>query len=222
MTEAVIRVLLADDHPMYRAGLRFALSAEPDVEVVAEAGDGQQAIDLAEDLRPDVVVMDLHLPTVLGVDATRAIIRERPETGVLVLTMFDDDASVFAAMRAGARGYLLKGADPEDIIRGIRTVAAGDVLVGASVAQHVRRYFAAPPAAESLPGLTGRERDVLDLVARGLTNPQIATSLGISGKTVRNHVSALFAKLHVADRAAAIRRARSAGIGADPPTPPPR
>lgn len=209
-----VRVLVVDDHPMFLEGLRLVLAAEPGIDVVGEAMDGSAAVAAALDLQPDVVVMDLNLPVVRGVDATRQIVAASPHIGVLVLTMFDDDDSVFAAMRAGARGYLLKGAARDQVVRGILSVSAGEVIFGPSVARHMQRFFETPPVRASLfPGLTPREREVLEWVARGRSNTDISRALGVSGKTVRNHVSNIFAKLQVADRAQAIIRARSAGLG---------
>jgi DNA-binding NarL/FixJ family response regulator len=214
-----VRVVIADDHPMFRDGIRLVLSVEPAVELVGEAADGMEVVDLAADLQPDVVVMDLHLPGRNGIDATREVVATSPHIGVLVLTMFDDDDSVFRAMRAGARGFLLKGASHEELVRAVLTVADGGVIVGRRVAQRMQRYFESPPSAVTFPGLTAREHEVLDLVAEGRSNPEIAARLQISGKTVRNHVSNLFTKLQVADRSQAIVAARSAGLGrsGDPP-----
>ena len=208
-------VLIVDDHPMYRAGLRFVLSASDGLEVIGEAASGREAIDQALELQPDVVVMDLSMPGMLGIEATREIVTASPHIGVLVLTMFDDDASVFGAMRAGARGYLLKGADHETIAHAINSVARGEVILGTRVARHVQQFFASPATPSAFPTLTLREVEVLGLLARGHDNGDIARSLGISGKTVRNQVSNIFAKLRVADRAAAIVRAREAGIGVE-------
>lgn len=210
-----LRVLLVDDHPMFLAGLRLVLSTRPGVDVVGDAVTGDEAVAAALDLQPDVVVMDLNLPGLRGIEATRQIVSTSPHIGVLVLTMFDDDESVFAAMRAGARGYLLKGADHTHVLRAIQAVAAGEVIFGPLVARRMQRFFAAPPVPAVFPGLTPREHEVLELIARGRTNPDIAHILGLSAKTVRNHVSNLFAKLQVADRAQAIVRARSAGLGVD-------
>lgn len=210
-----VRLLLVDDHPMFLEGLRLVLSAEPDLAVIGEAVTGDQAVASALELQPDVVVMDLHLPGLRGTDATRQIVTTSPHIGVLVLTMFDDDDSVFTAMRAGARGYLLKGAAHAQVVRGILAVADGEVIFGPSVARHMQRFFAAPPVPSVFPGLTPREHEVLDLVARGRSNTDISRVLGVSGKTVRNHVSNLFAKLQVADRAQAIVRARAGGLGAE-------
>ncbi|HSK54662.1 MAG TPA: response regulator transcription factor [Jiangellales bacterium] len=213
-----MRVLAVDDHPLYREGLVTALATIPDVEVVGEAGDGREAVELAATLAPDVVVMDLKLPEVNGIDATREIVARRPATAVLVLTMLEGDDSVFAAMRAGARGYLLKGADRKEIARALETVASGEIVFSSEIASRVLAWFAAGrdrvPA--PFPELTEREREILDLVARGLTNPAIAARLVLSEKTVRNHVSNVFTKLHVADRSAAVARARDAGLGRGP------
>ena len=212
-TREVIRVLIADDHPMFRDGLRLVLSTEPSLAVVGEAADGLEAVALAEQLQPDVVVMDLSLPALNGIEATRQVVAASPHIAVLVLTMFDDDDSVFSALRAGARGYLLKGSGHEDVVAAIRAVVAGSAIFGPAIARRIQRYFTAPQQSAPFPQLTEREREVLDLVAQGRSNPAIAQTLYISDKTVRNHVSNLFTKLQVADRAHAIVRARSAGLG---------
>jgi DNA-binding NarL/FixJ family response regulator len=194
------------------------MSAMPGVEVVGEAGDGEQAVAVAGQLIPDVIVMDLHLPVLNGIEATRRITAAHPGVAVLVLTMLEGDDSVFAAMRAGARGYLLKGADRAEIARAVEGVAHGEVVFSAGIASRVLAFFAAGPGAapslDPFPGLTEREREILDLVARGLTNAEIARRLMVSDKTVRNHVSNVFAKLQVAGRAEAVARARDAGLGA--------
>jgi DNA-binding NarL/FixJ family response regulator len=209
-----IRVLIADDHPLVRAGLQAALASMPDVEIVAEAATGQAAIREAALHRPDVVVMDLQMPDLNGIDATRELRRVVPTAAVLVLTMFDDDDWVFAAMRAGARGYVLKGVEHHEIARAIAAVAAGEAIFGPAVATRVLAYFTAPPRTPTpFPELTAREREVLDLLAAGRNNHQIADQLGLSAKTVANHISAIFAKLQVADRTQAILRARDAGLG---------
>jgi DNA-binding NarL/FixJ family response regulator len=212
--EDVVRVVLVDDHPMFRDGLKVALSAMPGVEVVAEASSGAEAVAAAAAHQPDVVIMDVNMPDLNGIDATRRIVAESPHIGVLVLTMFDEDESVFQAMRAGARGYLLKGSDQADIVRAVRAVARGDAIFGPALAQRLIGYFA-PGRAAAVPftGLTDREREVLELVARGRSNAEIAKELFVSPKTVRNHVSNVFAKLQVSDRAQAIVRAREAGLG---------
>jgi DNA-binding NarL/FixJ family response regulator len=212
----MIRVLLVDDHPVFRHGLTALLEALPDVEVVAEGADGAAAVRLAGELRPDVVVMDLQMPGVDGITATRQIVEALPGTGVLVLTMFADDDSVFAAMRAGARGYLVKGADSPDVQRAITAVAGGEAIFGPGVAERVLGYLTRPLSARDdvvFPQLTDREREVLELIAAGQGNHQIAARLSLSPKTVRNNVTNIFAKLQVADRSEAIVRARRAGLG---------
>lgn len=216
MTGEPVSVLLADDHPLYRRGLRQLLDGLDGVTVVGEVEDGEAAVEQAAALQPDVVVMDLNMPRVDGVSATRRLVAHSPHIGVLVLTMHEDDDSVFAAMRAGARGYLLKGADAAEIARAVQAVAGGEAIFGASVARRVLDWFAAPRSSavqEVFPGLTEREHEVLDLIAAGRSNGDIAERLVLSPKTVRNHVSNIFAKLQVADRAEAIVRAREAGLG---------
>ncbi|ACZ83577.1 response regulator transcription factor [Streptosporangium roseum] len=210
----MITVLIVDDHPVFRQGLRGLLSAM-EIEVVGEASGGQEAVALAAELQPDVVVMDLQMPGGNGVEATRTIVRTSPRIGVLVLTMFRDDDSVFTAMRAGARGYLLKEAGAEEIGRAVHAVAAGEAIYGPEIARRVLTYFAGmpDPSRTAFPELTEREREVLELVAQGRGNNEIAGILFLSGKTVRNHVSNIFMKLQVADRAQAIVRAREAGLG---------
>jgi DNA-binding NarL/FixJ family response regulator len=210
-----MRVLVVDDHPLYREGLAMAFETMENVEVVGQAADGATAVQLAASLAPDVVIMDLHLPGMSGVEATRLLLADRPDTGVLVLTMLEGDSSLFAAMRAGARGYVLKGADRGEIERALRTVAAGEVVFSSGVAASVTAWFrtSGAGAQEPFPQLTEREREVLDLVARGLTNAEIAARLVVSDKTVRNHVSNVFAKLHVTNRSGAVARARDAGLG---------
>jgi DNA-binding NarL/FixJ family response regulator len=211
-----IRVLIADDHPHFRKGLRALLSSATDLEVVAEAGDGERAISLATELQPDVIIMDLHMPGVGGIDATRRIVRSSPHISVLVLSMFEDDDSIFAALQAGARGYLLKGALKAEILRAIRSVTSGEAIFGPIIAKRLINYFASPrpsAPADAFPELTEREHEILALVAQHQTNPEIARRLQLSPKTIRNHVSNVFTKLQVADRAQAIIRAREAGLG---------
>ncbi|MGH9069126.1 MAG: response regulator [Acidimicrobiales bacterium] len=211
-----LRVLVADDHPMFRDGIRLLLSNLPEVELVAEATTGAEAVEAAASHQPDVVLMDLQMPDLNGIEATRTIVATSPHIGVVVLTMFDEDESVFAAMRAGARGYLLKGADPAEIARAIRAVAHGEAIFGPAVARRLISYFSSAGARSGpvpFGELTDREREVLDLVAQGRPNPDIARVLCVSPKTVRNHVSNIFTKLQVADRAQAIVRARDAGLG---------
>lgn len=198
----MIRVLVVDDHPLFRAGLSGLLATVPDVQVVAEAVDGDEAVARAVELRPDVVLMDLNLPGTPGLEATRRIVAAAPECGVLVLTMVADESSVVAALRVGARGYVLKEAGQDEVLAAIRTVAAGGAVFGPGVAARLMQK-AAPGAA-----LTPRESEVFALLARGLDNPEIARELGVSLKTVQNHVSAVLAKLQVRDRTQAAFRAR--------------
>jgi DNA-binding NarL/FixJ family response regulator len=214
MTET-IRVLIADDHPLFRDGLSALLTDGQDTELVGAATSGTEAIELAREAQPDVVVMDLHMPGVNGIEATRRIVADSPHIKVLVLTMFDDDDSIFSALRAGARGYLLKGADQDQIHSAIRAAANGEIIFGTQLAARMLAYFTTPAAAPApvFPQLTEREREVLDLVAQGRANPAIAAKLSLSQKTVRNHVSNILTKLQVADRAQAIVQARDAGLG---------
>jgi DNA-binding NarL/FixJ family response regulator len=210
------RVLLVDDHPTFRRGLGALLESLPDIEVVAEAGDGEAAIALATSLQPDVVMMDLNMPELNGVEATRRLVAANPDVAVLVLTMLDDDEAVFGAMRAGARGYIVKGADTDDVVRALESVARGDAVFGPAVASRVLSYLTRPLSARDpmlFPELSEREREVLELMARGLTNSEIARRLVVSPKTVRNHASNVFTKLQVSDRSEAILRARNAGLG---------
>lgn len=210
--------MVVDDHAVFREGLAALLASLPDTDVVGEAGDGLEAVAVVDALRPGIVVMDLHMPRMNGVDATRRIMAEHPDTAVLVLTMLQDDATVFAALDAGARGYLLKESGRADLARALDAVGSGQAILDGAVAGRVLagaggggRSPGPDPAA--FPLLTEREREVLDLLARGLTNAAIAARLHLSDKTVRNHVSNVFTKLHVGDRAAAVARARDAGYG---------
>jgi DNA-binding NarL/FixJ family response regulator len=221
MTDRRLRVVIADDHPMFLRGLRTVLGSAPGIELVGEATTGQQAIDCVREHRPDLVVMDLHMPDVNGIEATRRICELWPGVAVLVLTMVQDDDSVFAAVRAGARGYLLKGADEDELLRTLWAVADGEAVFGPGVAQRVLGFLtAAPPRTRdrSFPQLTDREREVVELIARGMGNHAIAAQLGLSPKTIMNYVSNVFAKVHVADRAEMIVRARDAGFGSHPET----
>ena len=209
-----IRVLLADDHPVVRSGLRALLDSLSGYEVVAEAADGEAAVREAQLTKPDVVLMDIRMPGLDGIEATRRMRSAAPDTAILVLTMFDDDDTVFAAMRAGAMGYLLKGAEQDEIDRGIRAVVAGEAIFSPGVAQRVLGFLTAPRAdADPFPELTTREREVLSLVAAGRRNQAIAEELFLSPKTVANHISSIFVKLAVADRSEAIVRARQGGLG---------
>jgi len=214
-----IRVLVADDHLFYRQGIRALLAVEQDMLVVGEAGSGDEAVARARELAPDVVLMDLKMPGLNGIEATRQVLAAQPQTAILVITMFDDDESVFAVMRAGARGYLLKDADQEELTRAIRGVQRGEAIFGPAIARRMMHYFAglpiagaALPSAARFPELTERELEILTLVAQGLTNAAIAEQLVLSLKTVQNHTSNIFGKLQVANRAEAIIRARDAGL----------
>jgi len=216
MSSEPLRVLLVDDHPLVRNGLRTLLASLPDVVVTGEAANGEEAIAQAAELQPDIILMDLHMPGINGIEATRRILQASPRIGILVLTMLEDDASVFAAMRAGARGYLLKGADQAEVLRAISVVAHGEAIFSPSIAQRLMQYFAnmqpiLPQAA--FPDLTEREREILGLIAMGKSNAEIAEELVLSPKTVSNHVSNIFSKLQVVDRAQAVLRARQAGLG---------
>jgi DNA-binding NarL/FixJ family response regulator len=209
-----LRIVVADDHSVVREGLRALLSAVEGYELVGTAATGAEAVKAAVTLRPDVLVMDIQMPDMTGIEATREIRRVAPTVAVLMLTMFDDDESVFAAMRAGALGYVLKGAAPESMIRAIAVVAGGEAIFGAGVATRALSYFNTSRAdATVFPELTPREREVLTLIASGLNNAAIAGRLGLAANTVGNHISNVFAKLQVASRAEAIVRARSAGLG---------
>jgi len=214
-----IHVVIADDHPIFRDGLRALFATTDDIDLVGEAADGAGAIDVVATTVPDVVVMDLQMPGLNGVEATRRLATLAPTARVIVLTMYEDDASVYAAMRAGARGYLVKGADAAEIVGAIRAVAAGEAVFGAALAGRILGFFASPRAAGMLPfpELTDREHEILELIARGMANDAIAARLGISPKTVRNQVSVILDKLEVTDRGAAIVRAREAGLGGEGP-----
>ena len=219
MSAGEFSVLIAEDHPVFRDGLKALIASLAGAVVIAETADGTTAVDEAISLQPDVVVMDLNLPGVDGIEATRRITSTSPHIKVLVLTMFDDDESVFAAMRAGARGYLLKDADQGEIARAIEGVAKGEAIFGPAIASKVLAYFASSAwtrKVSAFPTLTEREHDVLELIAAGHNNLAIARRLVLSEKTIRNHVSNIFTKLQVADRAHAIIRAREAGLGEPP------
>lgn len=216
MEDDRIQVLIADDSAPFRQGLRAMLRTTPDMLVVGEATTGAQAIALAEELQPDVILMDLQMPEGNGLDATRRIVHTSPHIRVVVLTMFDDDDSVFAALQAGARGYLLKGALKAEVLRAIRAAGNGEAIFGPSIAQRLMQHFTQHVPGgrprDLFPELTEREREILALMAQRLTNQEIAERLVLSGKTIRNHVSNIFSKLQVADRAEAIMRARDAGL----------
>jgi DNA-binding NarL/FixJ family response regulator len=210
-----LRVLLADDHPVFRHGLRTLLDATPDLEVVGEARSGGEAVELTTSLRPDVVLMDLKMPDQSGIEATRRIVQGQAHTRVLVVTMFEDDASVFAAMRVGARGYVLKDAERDDLLRAIRAVGRGEAIFSPTIATRVLEFFSTAGRSaprEAFPMLTEREREVLVLLAQNRSNAEIASAAGLTPKTVSNYVSSILTKLQVADRAQAILRAREAGL----------
>jgi DNA-binding NarL/FixJ family response regulator len=217
MMEETIRVLIADDHEPFRIGLRTLLRATPDTQAIGEAVTGHEAVSLATSLQPDVVLMDLQMPGINGIAATRQILHTSPHIAVLVLTMFEGDDSIFAALQAGARGYLLKGAPKVELLRAIRGVSSGEAVFGPTIAKRLMQFFEAlkPGATQrhAFPELTDREEEILALIAQHHTNPEIAQQLGLRPKTVRNHVSNIFSKLQVVDRAQAIMRAREGGLG---------
>jgi DNA-binding NarL/FixJ family response regulator len=211
-----IRVLIADDHPLFRGGLRSLLESVDDLEVCGEATTGEEAVELARLASPDVVVMDLNMPGLGGIDATRRILEATDGVHVLVMTMHEDDEAVFAALRAGAHGYVLKGAHQDETLRAIRAVANGEAILGPTIAARLQGYLSSPPTADpadAFPQLTERELEVLELLAERRSNAEIAATLFLSQKTVRNYVSGILAKLQVADRAEARLVARAAGIG---------
>jgi len=212
-----IRVLIVDDHPVFRFGLHSLLASIPEMEVVGELTNGEDAVNQAADLKPNIILMDINLPGMNGIEATRTILQVNPEIGILMITMIDDD-SVFQAMQAGARGYLLKGADPDETVRAIRSVASGEAIFSPKIAKKLINYFGqteSTPSVEIFTHLTEREHEILELIAQGLTNAAIAERLVLSPKTVRNHVSNIFGKLQVSDRNQAIIQARQAGMGKD-------
>jgi DNA-binding NarL/FixJ family response regulator len=218
----MIRVLIADDHTIFREGLAELLKSEINVEVVGEAATGRETVEQAIELTPDVVLMDIMMPDMNGIEATQRILEKAPEVNIVMLTMLEEDESLLAAMRAGARGYVLKGADKAEVMKSIEAAARGEALFGAAIAERLTTFFrdsdplASPAIKRPFPDLTDREREVLDLIARGVNNQEIASRLHISPKTVSNHISNIFNKLEVADRAHAIVRARQAGLGIDP------
>jgi DNA-binding NarL/FixJ family response regulator len=207
-----IRILIADDHPVFRFGLRALLNTMSDTEVVGEATSGDEAVALASSTQPDVILMDITMPGMSGIEATRRIREATPAARVLIVSMLDDD-TVFAAMRAGARGYVVKGTEPAEMLRAIRAVADGDAIFSPRIAERLMHYFTTAPTTAVFPDLTEREHEVLGLIARGLTNSAIAERLSLSPKTIRNYITEIFSKLQVADRAQAIVRAREAGLG---------
>jgi DNA-binding NarL/FixJ family response regulator len=213
VTENAISLLIADDSAPFRVGLRALLASAQDMALVGEAEDGAQAVNLALSLQPDVVLMDLQMPVLNGIEAARRVTQSCPHIAVVMLTMFEDDDSVFAAMQAGARGYLLKGALRNEVLTAVRAAAAGEAIFGPALAKRMMQYFAQMKGpGVPFPELTDRERDVLTLIAQGRNNTEIADQLVISPKTVRNHITAIFDKLQVVDRAQAILRARAAGL----------
>ena len=215
--DEAIRILVVDDHNLFREGLISLLDAAPETEVVGEAGTGRQALARVEELSPDVVLMDIMMPDMNGIEATRRILADHAGMHIVMLTMLEDDDSLFAAMCAGARGYILKGADKAEVLRTVQAAAGGEALFGPAIASRLTAFFqSADSQGTSLtpfPALTDREREVLALIAEGLNNTQIASQLHIAGKTVSNHISNIFNKLQVADRAQAIVKAREAGMG---------
>jgi DNA-binding NarL/FixJ family response regulator len=215
-----IQIVIADDHTLFREGLSAIFLNVPDIEVVGEAGTGKESVTQTLALTPDVVLMDINMPDLNGIEATKQVLDARSETGVVMLTMLEDDDSLFAAMRAGARGYILKGADKAEVLKTIRAVAAGEALFGPAIAARLTRFFqnaaevvGGSGAVLPFPELTAREREVLNLIAQGANNQQISRRLHITVKTVSNHISSIFNKLQVADRAQAIVKARQAGLG---------
>lgn len=214
-----IRLLVSDDHALFREGLRALFSATPGIEVIGEAATGEETLALAEALQPDIILMDINMPGMDGIQTTRRVLRANPTIGVIMVTMLEEDAPLFSAVRAGARGYVLKGARHQELLQTVRAVARGQVLFGPSTASRIMGFFhdieadlkpSAPE--ETFPELTPRELEVLELVAQGAKNSEIAEQLVISNKTVRNHITSIFAKLQVADRAQAIILARDAGL----------
>lgn len=220
MTENVTRLMIVDDHTLFREGLIAIFLAVSDIEVVGEAASGEEAVEKAQLLNPHVILMDIQMREMNGIEATVRILERMPNTRIIMLTMMEDSESLFAAMTVGARGYVLKGADKSEVLRTIRAVASGDVLFGAAIANRVTDYFRSLHRVQSLqtalapfPELSDRELELLDRIARGLNNHEIAEQLHITVKTVSNHISNIFSKLQVADRSQAIIRAREAGLG---------
>jgi DNA-binding NarL/FixJ family response regulator len=210
-----LTVLIADDHPLFRKGMRSLLETMPEITLVGEASSGREAVELALAHQPDVVLMDLQMPEGSGLEATRELNKRSPNTRILVVTLFEDDDSIFTALRAGAHGYILKDADEEEMMRAIRAVGEGEAIFSPAIATRLIDYFASARQQipqEVFPELTEREREILALIARGESNAAIAEQLTISLKTVRNHVSNIYNKLQVADRVQAVIRARDAGL----------
>lgn len=219
MNTEPIRLLVSDDHALFREGLRALFSATPDIEIIGEADTGEKTLALAEALQPDIILMDINMPDMDGIQTTRQVLRANPTIGVIMVTMLEEDAPLFSAMRAGARGYVLKGARHQELLQTVRAVARGQVFFGPSTASRIMGFFQDIEAdlkpsvpEETFPELTPRELEVLELIAQGANNSQIAEKLVISDKTVRNHITSIFSKLQVADRAQAIIMARDAGL----------
>lgn len=215
MTDEPLQVLLVDDHPLVREGLRALLTALSGMSIAGECGTGEEAITQSQTLHPDIILMDLNLPDISGIEATRRILHTNPQIAILALTMLEDDASVFGAMRAGARGYLLKGAGKDEVVRAITVVAHGEAIFSPQIAQRLMHYFANMRPViphHAFPELTGREQEILVLIVGGNSNAQIAEALSLSPKTVSNHISNIFTKLQVLDRAQAVTRARQLGM----------
>jgi DNA-binding NarL/FixJ family response regulator len=211
-----LRLLIADDHPMFRHGIRALVDVTPAIAIVGEATTGDAAVELAEQLQPDLILMDVQMPGLNGIEATRRIVQASPHIRVLVVTMFEEESTVFAAMRAGARGYILKDATQDELLRAIRAAANGEAIFSPSIASQLITFFMAPHPTlpkTAFPELTDRERGILDLLAQGKNNSEIATDLTLSTKTVSNYVSNILSKLQVADRTEAVIRARDAGLG---------
>lgn len=212
-----IKLMIADDHKLFREGIKALLAITDDIEIIGEAEDGETALKQVRELEPDVILMDINMPGQNGIRVTEQIMEKYPQTRIIMLTMLEDDVSIFHAMRAGARGYLLKGADPQEVLSVIRAVAEGQALFGPAIATRLMNYFKELSAKPGVPGtpfpeLTEREVEVLHLIAQGLNNQEIAQKFVLSPKTVRNHITNIFSKLQVADRAQAIVRAREAGL----------
>jgi DNA-binding NarL/FixJ family response regulator len=211
-----VRILIVDDHTLFREGVRAILKAVADIEIIGEAATGEEAIDKVSALTPDIILMDIQMPDMNGVEATHKILKNHPDMGIIILTMLEDDDSLFSALRAGARGYVLKGADKAEMLKSIRAVANGEALFGPAIANRLTKFFKNPSGmakSPAFPELTNREFEVLELIARAYNNQQIAETLHITIKTVSNHISNIFNKLQVADRTEAIFKARDAGLG---------
>lgn len=211
-----LRILIADDHPLFRDGIRLMLSTAPDMELIGEATSGDEAVRLAIELQPDVILMDIKMPGINGIEATRQIMQTAPHIRILIVTMFEDDASVFTTMKVGARGYVLKDADKEDMLRAIRSVGRGDAIFSAEIASRLSNLFSSGNLTvpkEQFPALTTREREILHLMVQGASNAEIADLLSLTSKTIANYISNIYSKMQVVDRDEAILRAREAGLG---------